>query len=132
MCYLTGIFTRRETIQANRSLVQNYGSAGMRNVDEKLKPHRQSAHDALGRMDDEQLVVDRLTSGRIAEEVAHAEQHLPPGGAEVQERQRLVQLHVETGIEQPFVARATRERRAEPVQDDDPGRRFGNVSFERG
>ena len=64
-----------------------------------LEPHRQAAHDPLGRADDEQLVVDRLIGGRFAEEVANADQHLPLGGAEVHERQRLMDLNVESRIQ---------------------------------
>src|SRR5712671_2127058 len=64
-----------------------------------LELQRQTADDAFGRVDDEQLVVDRLIRRRLAEEVSHRDQHLPLGVAEIHERQRLPDLHVEARIE---------------------------------
>ena len=53
----------------------------------------------FGRVHDEQLVVHRLIGAVVAEEVAHRDQHLPFGAAEIHERQRLTHLHVEARIE---------------------------------
>ena len=39
--------------------------------------HREAADDPFRGTNDEQLVVDRLIGGRIAEEIADREQHLP-------------------------------------------------------
>ena len=63
-----------------------------------LKPHQESADDALGRTDDEQFVVDRGRIVWIAKQVAHANQHFPFRAAEAK-RQRLIDLHVESSVE---------------------------------
>src|SRR5437660_5061506 len=69
-----------------------------------LEAEREPAHDPLGRADDEQLIVERLVGRRIAEEIAHRDQHLPMRRTEVHERERLPHLHVEPAVERRVIA----------------------------
>src|SRR4051794_233312 len=75
-----------------RTVWEAAGAAG------SSEPDEEPADDALGRPDDEQFVVDRAGVGRIPEQVPHADQYFPAGAGEG-ERNRLVQLHVEPGVE---------------------------------
>src|SRR5262245_40533214 len=65
----------------------------------ELELERDTADDALGRTDDEQLVVDRLIARDLSEEITDGEEHFPLRRAEVHERQRLPDLHVESRVE---------------------------------
>jgi hypothetical protein len=64
-----------------------------------LELERQTTDDALGRMDYQELVVDRLIRDGIAEEIPYRDQHFPFGVAEIHERERLPDLHIESRIE---------------------------------
>src|SRR5215212_9549131 len=77
----------------------------------ELELESQSADDALGRVDDEQLVVHRLVRCGLSEEIPDADEHFPFGGAEIHERERLSHLHVEPRIERRAVCRRLRDRR---------------------
>src|SRR5207253_2567660 len=85
-------------LQAFEERFQDYGSTSELE-DGSLELQREAADDPLRRADDEQLVVHRLISRGIAEEIADREQHLPLRRTEVHERQRLAYLHVEPRIE---------------------------------
>jgi len=60
-----------------------------------LEVESQAADDPLRRAADEQLVVDGLVVGGIAQEIPYGDEHLPPRCGKVHERQRLADLHVE-------------------------------------
>ena len=62
------------------------------------------------RSDDEQLVVDRAVDRDFAEEIPDADERFPLRVREVQERQRLRDLHVESGGE-PGLGRGASCRR---------------------
>src|SRR6188472_3798953 len=62
----------------------------------QLETYRHTAEHALRRMDHKQLVVHGRVGPVFLEEVAHRHEHLPLRVAEIQERQRLVDLHVES------------------------------------
>src|SRR5262249_54232983 len=66
---------------------------------EELEPQCQAPDDALGRTNNEELVVDRLIGRGLTEEVADADEHLPLRAAEVEEGQRLMDLHVEARVD---------------------------------
>src|SRR5688572_31652853 len=65
-----------------------------------LKANQNAAHNALGRTDDEQFVVDGSRVGGVAEQVPQADEYFPARRvAERHERQRLVHLDVEPVVE---------------------------------
>ena len=64
-----------------------------------FRMQRHAADDPLWRADHEELVVDGLVGRRFAEEIPDSEEHLPLRVAEVHERQRLPDLHVEARVE---------------------------------
>ena len=93
-----------------------------------LELQGQPADDALGRTDNEELVVDRLICRNLAEKVADGQEHLPLRGAEIHERKRLMDLHVESRIERRvIVRRRMRERVADAVEHEHARRRFRNL-----
>ena len=70
-------------LQADGATIQSYGSLGelLRNR-RLLEPQGQTADHAFWRTNHEQFVVDGAISGRIPEEIAHANQHFPPGAGD--------------------------------------------------
>ena len=76
--------------------------------------------------------MDRLVGGRLVEEVANREQHLPLGGGEVHERQRLTDLHIEAGVERLAIGNrvAVRKAVADAVQHGHPRCGFRDVGLE--
>src|ERR1700730_9998173 len=65
---------------------------------EGLEPECQATDTPLGRPDDQQLVVDGRIDCPFVERVPNREQNLPPGGAEIHERQRMMDLDVKARI----------------------------------
>src|SRR5688572_4616084 len=106
-----------------------------RNAPAVLEVHRHTAHDAFGRPNNEQFIVDGLIHGGFTEEIADRDQHLPFGAGEIQEGKRLPDLHVESRTK-PWTIRAlttaegTREAVADAVQDQHPRRGFRHVRLD--
>src|SRR5262245_64309853 len=61
------------------------------------KPDRDTSEHALRRPNDERFIVNRRLAELVLEQVAHCYQHFPLRVGEVQERQRLIDLHIEAG-----------------------------------
>src|SRR5688572_3038796 len=67
-------------------------------TDEQLETYRHTAEHPLWRTNHEQLVVHGCLGPVFLEEIAHSHEHLPLSVAEIQERQRLIDLHVEPRV----------------------------------
>ena len=66
----------------------------------ELEPHEEAAYDPFRRTHDEQFVVHRGGLARFTEHIAHPDQHFPSRRmAERHERERLIDLNVESVVE---------------------------------
>src|SRR6185503_4524313 len=98
----------------------------------QLETYRHTAEHPLWRTKHKQLVVNGRLGPVLLEEIAHRHEHLPLRVAEIQKRQRLIDLHVEPrdGAGHGAGRRRVVKRRIQLVEHEQPRRGRSDDAFD--